>query len=398
MASTIRHSAGRVAALASTSSSSAAAASSTRASSTLANPKTTARVPPQLLSLAQLSPQQIADVLSLSTHFKQVHRQYSPKHALGDAAASPAVGKHEGGHLFPQSLRDRSIALIFSKRSTRTRVSSETAVAALGGHNLFLGSSDIQLGVNESLYDTSKIVSSMCDGIIARVNGHDEVELLAKTADVPVINALSDRYHPMQILADLQTMTEDAVLSTKTGAAASTAMGPVGALQGLKVAWVGDSNNILADMLVSYPRLGIDLAVAAPKGYERDEIVWGEMEDGLRSTSTPWRKGSVTWTTDPKEALKDADVVVTDTWISMGEESSKEQRLRDFAGFQVTEALAKAGGAKPDWRFMHCLPRKANEVDDEVFYGPRSIVFPEGENRRWTTQALADMIFGRWKL
>ncbi|PWN90100.1 ornithine carbamoyltransferase [Acaromyces ingoldii] len=393
MASTIRQSAGRVAALASSSS-----ASSTRASSTLANAKTTARVPPQLLSLAQLSPQQIADVLSLSTHFKQVHRQYSPKHALGDATTSPAVGKHEGGHLFPQSLRDRSIALIFSKRSTRTRVSSETAVAALGGHNLFLGSSDIQLGVNESLYDTSKIVSSMCDGIIARVNGHDEVELLAKTADVPVINALSDRYHPMQILADLQTMTEDAVLSTKTGAAASTAMGPVGALQGLKVAWVGDSNNILADMLVSYPRLGIDLAVAAPKGYERDEIVWGEMEDGLRSTSTPWRKGSVSWTTDPKEALKDADVVVTDTWISMGEESSKEQRLRDFAGFQVTEALAKAGGAKPDWRFMHCLPRKANEVDDEVFYGPRSIVFPEGENRRWTTQALADMIFGRWKL
>lgn len=385
--------------MASTSSQKASAKTATRALSSLATPKTTTRVPPQLLSLAQLSPQQIANVLSLSTQFKETHRQFSPKHAFGDnAETSPAVGKHEAGHLFPQSLRDRSVALIFSKRSTRTRVSSETAVASLGGQSLFLGSSDIQLGVNESLYDTSKIISSMCDGIIARVNGHDEVELLAKTADVPVINALSDRYHPMQILADLQTMTEDPVLSIKTKASATTDMGPVGALQGLKVAWVGDSNNILADMLVAYPRLGIDLAVAAPKGYERDEIVWGEMQDGLRNTSTPWRKGDVTWTNDPKEALKDADVVVTDTWISMGEEASKEQRLRDFAGFQVTEALAKAGGAKPDWRFMHCLPRKANEVDDEVFYGSRSIVFPEGENRRWTTQALADMMFGRWNL
>jgi ornithine carbamoyltransferase len=196
-------------------------------------------------------------------------------------------------------------------------------------------------------------------------------------------------------------MVEDDLLSTKLSSSASASnelaeLGILAPLHGLKVAWVGDSNNILADMLVAFPRLGINLSVAAPKGYERDEIVWGEMQDGLKQ-STPWSKGQVEWTNDPRKAVQDADVVVTDTWISMGEEASKEQRLRDFAGFQVTEALCK-GSAKPDWKFMHCLPRKSNEVDDEVFYGPRSIVFPEGENRRWTIQALVDRMFGKWQL
>jgi ornithine carbamoyltransferase len=136
---------------------------------------------------------------------------------------------------------------------------------------------------------------------------------------VPVLNALSARYHPTQILADLQTMIEDPLLSVKMSSNKSSSgndtssLGCLAPLQGLKVAWVGDSNNILADMLVAYPRLGIHLAVAAPRGYERDEVVWGEMQDGLRE-STPWTKGQITWTNDPREALKDADVVVTDTW------------------------------------------------------------------------------------
>jgi len=227
-------------------------------------------------------------------------------------------------------------------------------------------------------------------------------QLLAKESDVPVLNALSARYHPTQILADLQTMVEDPLLSVKMNASKSASsseedadLGILSPLKGLKVAWVGDSNNILADMLVAYPRLGIDLSVAVPKGYDRDEIVWGEMQDGLR-VPTSWRKGEVEWTNDPAQAVRDADIVVTDTWISMGDEASKEQRLRDFAGYQVTEALCK--NAKPDWKFMHCLPRKQNEVDDQVFYGDRSIVFPEGENRRWTIQALVDKMFGRWEL
>lgn len=197
------------------------------------------------------------------------------------------------------------------------------------------------------------------------------MQLLAKHSSVPVLNALSARYHPTQILADLQTMAEDELLSTKMSRAkagtspdSTASLGALAPLHGLKVAWVGDSNNILADMLVAYPRLGIHLSVAAPKQYERDEVVWGEMQDGLK-VPIPWAKGDVTWSNDPKEALKDADVVVTDTWISMGDEASKAQRLRDFEGFQVTEALCK-GHAKPDWKFMHCLPRKSNEVDDEV--------------------------------
>lgn len=366
----------------------------------LAPAKTNTRTPPSLLSLAQLSPEQIASIIAQSSEMKMAHRQSSPKHAL-DPANSPAQGKASGGHIYEQTLRDRTVAIMFTKRSTRTRVASETSIKALGGHPMFLGPSDIQLGVNESLYDTAKIVSSMADGIIARVGQHDEIELLAKESDVPVLNALSARYHPTQILADLQTMVEDDLLSTKLSSATSASkevskLGILAPLHGLKVAWVGDSNNILADMLVAFPRLGINLSVAVPKGYERDEVVWGEMEDGLK-TSTPWSKGYVEWTKDPRKAVKDADIVVTDTWISMGDEASKEQRLRDFAGFQVTEELCK-GSAKPDWKFMHCLPRKSNEVDDEVFYGPRSIVFPEGENRRWTIQALVDRMFGKWQL
>lgn len=176
-------------------------------------------------------------------------------------------------------------------------------------------------------------------------------------------------------------------------------------LAGLKVAWVGDSNNILNEMLVTLPRLGINLSVATPKGYERDEEVWETMQEGFESQSKSDEDsgravtiGQVTWTNDPLEAVKDADVIVTDTWISMGDEASKEQRLRDFAGFQVTEEMATKGGAKPDWKFLHCLPRKPEEVDDQVFYSDRSLVFPEAENRKWTIMALFQRVFGTWRI
>ncbi|TKY84608.1 hypothetical protein EX895_006510 [Sporisorium graminicola] len=349
------------------------------------------RAPPHLLTLADLSPAQIGSVLESAIQFKSAFRATSlalPESSRKQLAAgeSPIV----------QSLKNKSIAIMFSKRSSRTRVASETSVASLGGTGLFLAPSDIQLGVNESLYDTAKVVSSMVDGIMARVGGHDEVELLSKHSTVPVINALSARYHPTQILADLQTMLEIY--------APSSSPTDLTSLAGLKVAWVGDSNNILNDMLVAYPRLGIHLAVATPKGpaYQRDELVWGTMQDGLsalsKSGTSPVALGQVTWSNDPAEAVKDADIIVTDTWISMGDEAQKEQRLRDFTGFQVTEAMAKQGGAKPDWKFMHCLPRKGDEVDDEVFYSHRSVVFPEAENRKWTIMSLFDRMFGRWEL
>ncbi|EPQ29891.1 uncharacterized protein PFL1_02564 [Pseudozyma flocculosa PF-1] len=366
----------------------ASASTSASSSSHSAAPK-----PPHLLTLADLSPAQIQSLLQSAIDFKAASKAAS---LSTPADLRKKLGVHDSA--LPQSLKGKSVAIMFSKRSTRTRVASETSVASLGGHPLFLSPSDIQLGVNESLYDTARVVSSMVDGIMARVGGHDEVELLAKNSTVPVVNALSARYHPTQILADLQTMLE--VFPTGSSPSVSSNLA---SLAGLKVAWVGDSNNILNDMLVAYPRLGINLAVAAPKGkaYERDQVVWGTMQDGLaelKRNPTGVASGHVTWSNDPLEAVKDADVIVTDTWISMGDEAQKEQRLRDFAGFQVTEELAKKGGAKPNWKFMHCLPRKADEVDDEVFYSDRSVVFPEAENRKWTIMAIFDRMFGRWEL
>ncbi|CEH17571.1 ornithine carbamoyltransferase [Ceraceosorus bombacis] len=344
------------------------------------------RKPPHLLSLADLSVPQISSILERSAELKSISR-------ASDLAfsSSPAAGKYQGGRILPQSLQGKNVAVIFSKRSTRTRVASETSIASLGGHPLFLSSADIQLGVNESLFDTSKVVSSMCDGIMARVGGHEEVELLAKHSRVPVINALSARYHPTQILADLLTMLEDPVIGGTSSASLDT-------LRGIKVAWIGDSNNILADMLVAFPRLGIHLSVATPQGdqYKKDEIVWQDMQDGLKE-ETSYEKGKVEWGNDPLAAANNADIVVTDTWVSMGDESQKTQRLKDFSGFQITESLLQKAGAKKSARFMHCLPRKPDEVDDEVFYGPRSIVFEEAENRKWTIMALFDRMIGEWK-
>ena len=302
---------------------------------------------PSLMTLADVRTEQIDQILQHSAALKHKARHT----ALGLSGIE-------------SSLTKKTIALVFSKRSTRTRVASESSIAALGGHAMFLSPSDIQLGVNESLYDTAHVVSSMVDGIMARVGSHDEIEMLAGNSRVPVINALSSRFHPTQILADLLTMLEaDGQTSCK-------------ALAGKKVAWVGDSNNILNDMLVTYPRLGMHLSVAAPQGpaYACDPIVWDLMQKGLQELPSDQPRGHVEWCHDPLRAVRDADYIVTDTWcvpntnrrISMGDEAQKEQRLRDFAGFQVTDDLARQGKAKPDWKFMHCLPRKAEEVSDDV--------------------------------
>ncbi|SHO78691.1 Similar to S.cerevisiae protein ARG3 (Ornithine carbamoyltransferase) [Malassezia sympodialis ATCC 42132] len=327
---------------------------------------------PNLLTLAHLSVNEIEGVLQRAAQFKR-----TAKHT--------AMGVCD----LERSLERKTIAIIFSKRSTRTRVASESSVAALGGHGMFLAPSDIQLGVNESLLDTARVVGSMVDGIMARVGGHHEVEGLASESAVPVINALSSRFHPTQILADLLTMLE-------LDGAAHRALPSLQHLAGKKVAWVGDSNNILNDMIVTYPRLGLHLSIAAPQGpaYERDPVVWDLMKKGLADLSSEHTPGQIEWSHDPQRAVRDADFIVTDTWISMGDEAQKDQRLRDFQGFQVTEDLARRGGAKPDWKFLHCLPRKAEEVSDEVFYGPRSLVFPEAENRKWTIMACFDWLFG----
>lgn len=225
---------------------------------------------------------------------------------------------------------------------------------------MFLGRDDIQLGVNESLYDTAVVISSMVSGIVARVGPHADIANLAKDSSVPVINALCDTYHPMQIIADFATLTQ-------------TFSVPADKLAGLKIAWVGDANNVLYDMCIGARKLGIDMAVATPKGYKIPAKI--KKEIGAAG------EGKFLETHVPEEAVKDANIIVTDTWISMGQEAEKEKRIKAFTGFQVTEELAMRGGAADDWKFMHCLPRHAEEVSDEVFYGRRSLVFPEAQNR-----------------
>jgi ornithine carbamoyltransferase len=231
---------------------------------------------------------------------------------------------------------------------------------------MFLGKDDIQLGVNESLYDTSRMVSSMVSGIVARVGPHADIANLAKDSSVPVINALCDTYHPMQIIADFATLTQ-------------TFNTTADRLNGLKIAWVGDANNVLFDMCIGARKLGIEMAIATPRGYE--------MPQAIKSEINAAGEGMLTEMNSPEEAVKNADIIVTDTWVSMGQEKEMQERMKAFAGYQVTEQLAKKGGAKDNWKFMHCMPRHPEEVSDEVFYGKRSLVFPEAENRLWAAIA-----------
>ncbi|KAF8887031.1 ornithine carbamoyltransferase 1 [Gymnopilus junonius] len=301
--------------------------------------------------------------------------------------------KNKNLRLPSQSLFAKTIALLFSKRSTRTRIAAETSAELLGGRALFLGQDDIQLGVNESPRDTAQVISSMCQGIFARVGEHSEVEELAKYSEVPVLNALSSLWHPTQILADLLTLHEHAESfnSTQLKSEASKRLVKLPKLRPLTIAYVGDSANVLHDMLVTYPRLGHSLRVASPPQYRAPTEVWDRVKElGCEE--------KIIWVDDPKEAVHKANVVVTDTWISMGQEAEKEERLRAFHGYQVNETLCREGGADPNWKFLHCLPRKPHEVDDEVFYGARSLVFPEAENRKWTIMAAFDLLFGKWQL
>jgi ornithine carbamoyltransferase len=216
--------------------------------------------------------------------------------------------------------------------------------------------------------------------MVARVGPHSDVADLAKHSSVPVINALSADFHPLQTIADFLTIHE-AFPSKVTSSLGSI---PSLGLEGLKIAWIGDCNNVLFDLAIGAIKLGVNISVAAPKGYE---IPAGMRELILASGSGVSHAGKLTETNVPEEAIRDADVLVTDTWVSMGQEAETARRLKAFAGYQITNELAKKGGAKEDWKFMHCLPRHPEEVADEVFYSPRSLVFPEAENRLWAAIA-----------
>ncbi|KAL7269122.1 ornithine carbamoyltransferase [Rhizina undulata] len=263
------------------------------------------------------------------------------------------------------TLAGKTVPLIFSKRSTRTRVSTEAAVVYMGGHPMFLGKDDIQLGVNESLYDTGRVISSMTSCIVARVGPHSDIVALAEASSVPVINALSDAFHPLQAVTDILVIKEN-----------------FPEVKGLKVAWVGDANNVLYDLAIACAKLGINVSIATPTQYP----VSPDMLELARSAGD--ETGAVVETTHiPEEAVNNANVIVTDTWVSMGQESEKALKMKQFQGFQVTMELAERGGAHKDWKFMHCLPRKPEEVSDEVFYSDRSLVFPEAENRLYAAIA-----------
>ncbi len=271
--------------------------------------------------------------------------------------------KNRSNFIQNQPLRGKTLGMIFQKRSTRTRVSTETAMVELGGHALFLGKDDIQLGENESLYDTSKVLGRMVSGILARVFDHTDVEILAEHSGVPVINALSDLFHPLQGLADIMTIEEH-----------------LGRLEGVNIAWIGDGNNVCHSLMISSVKMGINIYIATPEEYEPDPKV---VEYCKKKASSPEQ---IKLTHDPIMAATGANVVVTDTFVSMGQESEKQEKFKKFEGFQVNTQLVQH--SDKNFIFLHCLPRHKEEVTDEVIYGEHSVVFDEAENRLHTVAAV----------
>ncbi|GBG33119.1 Ornithine carbamoyltransferase, mitochondrial [Hondaea fermentalgiana] len=268
----------------------------------------------------------------------------------------------------PQALHGKSVACIFQKRSTRTRVSTETGMNLLGGSPLFLSSQDVQLGVNETIKDSALVLSRFNSLILARVFGHDTVHELAEHATVPVINALSDMHHPLQTLADFMTIQER--------------FGPEN-VKGKTLAWVGDGNNVLHDLMLAAPPMGVNLRICTPEGYRPDAGIMKDTEALAQKFGTDIWVGA-----DPIEGVAGCNIVVTDTWVSMGQEEEAAKRIKAFEGYEVNSELMSKGGAADDWIFMHCLPRHPEEVSDEVFYSDRSVVFDEAEARMYTVMAV----------
>ncbi len=267
-------------------------------------------------------------------------------------------------------LAGRTVLMHFTKASTRTRVSVETAVARMGGHPIFTRADELQLGRGEPIADTARVVSRMCDAIVIRTHAHADVEELAEWSRVPVVNALTDAHHPLQALADLMTLEEH-----------------FGRLAGLEIAWVGDGNNVLHSLVEAAALAGVHVRIASPEGYEPDPAVIASASAHAAQTG-----GSVTVLREPAAAVAGANAVFTDVFVSMGEEAQATEKMVAFAGYQVTEALMTA--ASDDAVFLHCLPaHRGEEVAADVIDGPRSLVWDEAENRLHTTVAvLADLL------
>lgn len=272
--------------------------------------------------------------------------------------------KQKNGEIY-QPLKGKTLGMIFEKSSTRTRVSFEVGMYQLGGHALFLSKDDLQLGRGETIRDTGRTMSRYLDGIMLRTFAHRNVIELARGATVPVINGLTDMAHPCQALADYQTIYEKK-----------------GRLKGLKLAYIGDGNNMVQSLMVGAAKLGVHIAVATPPGYEpKQEVLESCKEYAEKSGAV------IELTHDPKEAASQADVIYTDVWASMGFEDEHEERLKVFQPYQVNLELVQH--AKDDFLFMHCLPAKrGEEVSDAVIDGEHSIVFDQAENRLHAQKAI----------
>ncbi len=293
-----------------------------------------------LLKLLDLSSQDIHEILDTADQMK-----YSQKHGL----------PHD-------YLRGKTLAMIFEKNSTRTRVSFEVGMYQLGGHALFLSGKESQIGRGEPVEDTARVLARYCDGIMIRTFAQKEVEELARYASIPVINGLTDFAHPCQVLADLMTIREKLTR-----------------LEGLKLAFVGDGNNMANSLIVGGLKCGMDVSVACPEGYDPDEQV---LDFAKTVTDAKFQLVRT-----PEEAVSDADVVITDVWASMGQEEERQQRLRDFAGYCVDSRLLRL--AKPGCMVQHCLPaHRGEEISAEVFEAHADEIFEEAENRLHAQKAV----------
>ena len=302
-----------------------------------------------LISLHDLTSKEVEDLLTLAVKLKKEQK----------AGISHPI------------LKGKTLGMIFTKSSTRTRVSFEVGMTQLGGYPLFLSSNDIQLGRGESIHDTAKVLERYLDGIMIRTYAHEDVVELAQEADIPVINALTDLLHPCQVLADLLTAYEHK-----------------GRLKGLKLAYIGDGNNMAHSLMYGCAKAQMDCAVAAPAGYQCDAGVVENAKADFAAAGS-----NLLLTEDPVGAIQNADIVYTDTWVSMGMEEEKERRIRDFAGYQVDEALF--AHAKKDALFMHCLPAyRGYEVSEGVIDGPNSVIFDEAENRLHAQKAVMATLMG----
>ncbi|MFF2755151.1 ornithine carbamoyltransferase [Psychrobacillus sp. NPDC058041] len=296
-----------------------------------------------LLTLLDYSKEEVTDLVLLAVELKKLTK----------------AGK------CPPLLEGKTLGMIFEKHSTRTRISFEVGIKQLGGNGMFMHARDLQIGRGESVYDTAHVLSGYLDGIMIRANSHEMVRELAEHASIPVINGLTDIFHPCQALADILTIYE-----------------VKGNTAGLKIAYIGDGNNVAHSLVIAAAYMGMHIAVATPVGYEADEEIIQKAQ-----VIAVKNGGSLYVSNDPIEVAVNADVIYTDVWTSMGQEEESAKRLVDFKGFQINDELV--ANAKKDYMFLHCLPaHREEEVTSSVIDGPNSYIFQQAENRLHAQKAV----------